>query len=116
MIVWLDHLIFGNGFGLKSPSCDAKFYWLDGELYTWNGWFGAQLQSFQWRHPNAGERRKLIFREFKPVHSERMYRWLWGIVPIPIGRVRIAWACALPKGIDEANASLREMQKELEGL
>lgn len=120
MIIWLDHLIFGNGFGLKSPYFDDQFYWLKGELYTWSGWFGAQLQSFQWRHPKAGERRELLGREFRALHSERMFLWVWRRYifgfPLPIARVRVAWSTSLPKPLDEANAALRQMQQELYAL
>lgn len=121
MIVWLDHKIFGNGYGLGSPYFDGRFYWLSGQFYTWSGWFGAQLQSFQWRHPKAGERRTLAGREFVVFSSERLFWWLWrdGIVsiPLPLGRVRVSWALtgrdALPDDIDEANATLRQLQKDL---
>lgn len=115
MIVWLDHLIFGNGYGLKSPYWDDNYYWLSGELYTWCGWYGAQLSSFQWRHPKAGERRKLLGREFRALHSTRDFLWLW-IIPLPICRVRVAWSCNLPKGLDEANAELHAMQKQIARL
>jgi hypothetical protein len=121
MIVWLDHKIFGNGYGLGSPYWDSRFYWLSGEFYTWAGWFGCQLQSFQWRHPRAGERRRLAGRTFEVYRSERMYWWLgrryiFG-VPLPIGRVRVTWALAgddaLSKDIDTANAQLRKLSADL---
>jgi hypothetical protein len=104
-MLWLDHLIFGNGYGLKSPYFDSRFYWLSGRLYTWIGGFGAQLQSFQWRHPKAGESRKLCGLEFRPFHSER--RWL---------RVRVAWATKLPADLNEANQFLRRLERDLGGL
>jgi hypothetical protein len=121
MIVWLDHLIFGNGYGLKSPFWDDQYYWLRGQFYTWSGWYGAQLQSFQWRHPKAGERRTLINRACRALHSTREFLWLWRdrmiAVPTPISRVRVAWSyTALPKGNDDANAELRQMKKELGAL
>jgi hypothetical protein len=113
MIVWLDQRIFGNGHGLKSPYWDDVYYWLSGDFYTWSGWFGAQLQSFQWRHPKAGERRRLAGREFRALHSNREFLWLW-IVPLPICRVRVAWSgVGLPKPIAEANEALRKLQTEL---
>ncbi len=80
-MLWLDHLIFGNGYGLKSPYFDNKFYWLvdtsfdrkheRGRLYTWIGGLGAQLSSREWTHPKPGECRKLLGREFKPFNSNR---------------------------------------------
>lgn len=103
MILWLDHLIFGNGRGMKSPYWDDRFFWLDGELYTAMYGFGAQLHSYQWTHPKAGERRHLCGRDFVPLHSTR--RW---------GRVEVAWSWAdLPKDINEANSELAQLRKEL---
>lgn len=113
MLLWLDHKIFGNGWGLKSPYFDNKFYWLvdtkrgrdkeSGTLYTFSHGHGAQLHSFQWLHPNAGEERVLAGYRFRPLHSHR--RWL---------RVDVAWSVqTLPDDIDEANAYLREMERNL---
>lgn len=113
-MLWLDHKIFGNGFGMKSPYHDNRFYWLvdtygrersgkNGALYTYSAGFGAQLRSFQWRHPKPGERRHLIGRDFKPFHSSR--RWF---------RVEVAWATSLPKDIDAANAALRQLKADLD--
>ncbi|MGB5901995.1 MAG: hypothetical protein WBH00_04005 [Xanthobacteraceae bacterium] len=129
MILWLDHLIFGNGHGLGSPFFDDRFYWLvdtkrqdrggeNGELYTFMSGLGAQLHSFQWRHPKAGEERRLANRTFRPLHSRREFLWLWRNsvfpIPLPIARVSVAWSWInLPKDIDQANAALREMPKTL---
>lgn len=99
MIVWLDHKIFGNGRGLKSPYFDDVFYWLSGELYHFTPGFGAQLSSFQWTHPRAGERRRLCGLDFVPFSSNRR-----------LGRVEVRWSLAnLPRDLDEANAVLREL-------
>lgn len=121
MILWLDHKIFGNGHGLASPYFDSKFYWLGGirgEIYTFMQGFGAQLHSFQWRHPLAGERRELFGYKFEPLHSHRNFLWLWRdrwfAIPTPICRVSIAWGrIDLPKDLDEANYELRCMAKEI---
>lgn len=103
MILWLDHLIFGNGRGMKSPYFDSRFFWLNGELYTAMSGFGAQLHSYQWTHPKAGERRRICGRDFIPLHSSR--RWI---------RVEVAWSwVGLPKDINEANEELRQLEKEL---
>lgn len=109
----LDHLIFGNGHGLRSPINDNRFYWLTdqnriwphqhGQLYTFMAGLGAQLHSFQWRHPRAGERRKLAGRQFVVFASTR--RWI---------RVEVAWAMVgLPSDLDEANAALRALKSDL---
>lgn len=100
MIVWLDHLIFGNGHGLKSPHFDSVFYWLNGEFYTWIGGYGAQLQSFQWRHPKPGEKRVIAGLTFKPFDSRR--RWF---------RVEVTWWTPLPS--DGKNEFLRDLQNQL---
>lgn len=117
-MLWLDHRIFGNGYGLATPYFDGIFYWLSGRLYTWSGGFGAQLTSFQWRHPNAGEERTLAGYRFRPLHSRRRFLWLFRRsafpIPVPIARVSVAWARVdLPKDIDAANAELREMEKRI---
>lgn len=118
MILWLDHKIFGNGYGLGSPYFDNKFYWLSGELYTFMQGHGAQLHSYQWRHPLAGERRHLFGYDFIPCGSRRYFLWLFRdtqfAIPTPICRVEVAWArIDLPKDINEANAELRHMKTQI---
>jgi hypothetical protein len=110
----LDFLIFGKGHGLAQPWASGAFYWLvqpdgRGAFYHWDGWFGAQLSSFQWTHPNSGERRSfdaLDGRVFRPAHSERC-----------LGRVRVAWALVdLPPNTDEANKALHALKSALADL
>lgn len=118
MILWLDHKIFGNGKGMKSPFFDDRFYWLvdtyrlgrsrraHGELYTFMSGLGAQLHSYQWTHPLAGETRQLIGREFRPLHSRRKH-----------GRVEIAWAMTmLPRDLDGRHAAIRALQDDLNSV
>lgn len=118
MILWLDHKIFGSGHGLGSPYFDGRFYWLAGELYTFMHGFGAQLHSIQWRHPLPGERRRLFGYDFEPFRSRREILWLWRdrwfAIPTPICRVMVAWARVdLPDDINEANAELRHMERQI---
>lgn len=107
MIVFLDHLIFGNGKGLKSPSSDNVMYWLydtvhgKSQIYLWDGWFGSQLKSFQWIHPKAHETRFLCGREFKPFSSRR--KW---------GRVMVSWQMVG----DKTNGTVLNLQKDLREL
>ena len=112
-MIWLDHLIFGNGRGLMSPYFDNRFYWLvdtmrgrktgRGRLYTFSHGFGAQLHSKEWRHPKAGTRRRLIGRDFVIFQSSR--RWL---------RVDVSWAMVgMPRPIDEANEAIRRLSADL---
>lgn len=103
MILAIDHRIFGNGYGMASPHCDARFYWLSGEMYSFTPGFGAQLMSIQWTHPKAGEERILAGRKFRPLHSRR--RWC---------RVVVSWAMVgLPHDIDAVNAELRKLENDL---
>lgn len=114
MILWLDHVIFGSGYGLGAPFWDSRYYWLvdtsrkkrrdaPGELYTFMHGHGAQLHSIQWAHPKSGERRLLAGYRFKPFHSHRCF-----------GRVMVAWsAIDLPDDIDAANEWLRAMEMKL---
>lgn len=116
MILALDHMIFGNGFGDAAPYHDQRYYWLvdtlrkerdgrNGQLYQWSGWFGAQLTSRQWAHPRAGERRRLAGREFVVFSSTR--RWF---------RVEVAWRLVgLPKDLNDANAMLSDLKRDLDG-
>ncbi|ARQ95389.1 hypothetical protein [Bradyrhizobium phage BDU-MI-1] len=94
-MLWLDHKIFGNGYGMATPYWDGVFYWLSGALYTWIGGLGAQLTSFQWRHPLPGEERKLGGETFRPFHSRRQFLWLFRDsccpIPTPICRVSVSW-------------------------
>lgn len=72
------------------------------ENYFFPG-FGAQLTSYQWRHPKAGERRELAGYSFVPFRSTRR-----GI------RVEVKWCWTrLPHDLDEANAALRKMEADL---
>lgn len=110
MIVWLDHLIFGNGYGLASPYFNTVLYWLvdkshpkkKGQLYTWSGGLGAQLNSFQWLHPKPGEYRIICGREYRPFNSTR--RWI---------RVQVSWATPIGTTIDEHHYHLRKIKEDL---
>lgn len=110
MIFWLDKLIFGGGHGLGIPHCDARFYWLNdsthtkksGQLYTFSHGLGAQLHSFQWTRPPAGESRQLSGRCFRAFQSHR--RWF---------RVEVSWAMRLPDDLDAAHAEIRNFEKQL---
>lgn len=105
MTLWLDHKLFGNGRGMKSPYFDNRFYWLSGQLYTWIGGLGAQLQSIEWRHPRPGDNRILCGLEFRPFNSVRTGP-----------RVRVSWATRLPHDLNGANAFLRRLEASLGGL
>lgn len=101
MSLSLDHLIFGNGYGMKTPACDGVLFWLSGRLYTWIGGLGAQLRSTQWTHPKPGERRTLAGYRFVVFNSSR--RWI---------RVETSWALVeLPDKLEDANEKIRALKK-----
>lgn len=114
MIMWLDHKLWGNGRGMKSPFFDDRFYWLvdtaggerqdqNGQLYVWSGYLGAQLASFQWTRPRMSERRELCGRLFKPFQVERRGP-----------RVRVSWTWIdLPEDLDAAHAAIAKLQEQL---
>ncbi len=102
MIRPLDFWLFGNGYGLGAPHCDQAFYWLSGRFYTWLGGHGAQLQSFQWRHPLPGEVRDICGVKFRPFHSARTGP-----------RVCVSWATSLPRDLNDANDWLRQFKQHL---
>ncbi len=106
MIFPLDHKLFGNGHGLKSPYFDSTFYWLNGELYSFIYGLGAQLQSIQWTHPVPGERRTLLGREFVVFSSRR--KWL---------RVVVHWAMVnMPEDLERMHVVIRKLQADLQAL
>jgi hypothetical protein len=107
----IDFLIFGNGYGLGAPRCEQSFHWLKDTrtgkcaMYHEDGWFGAQLVSFQWFNPQVGERRRLLGREFVAVSARR--RWL---------RVSISWSQRLSEDTDQANKFLHKFFDDLRNL
>ncbi|WP_421439934.1 hypothetical protein [Agrobacterium tumefaciens] len=102
--LWLDFWIFGGGHGLGVPTFPQTFTWYDGTFYTWIGGFGAQLQSFEWRSPPAGTRRRIAGRDYVVFNVSRS--WF---------RCRVAWALArFPTDINEANALLPTLKRELQ--
>jgi hypothetical protein len=112
MIIWLDHKIFGNGHGLKTPYFDDKFYWLKdtntgrSELYHWIGGLGAQLASFQWRHARVGERRRIRGVEFEAFQSRRN-----------LIRVEVSWRMVdMPDhDLDREHAMIRAFKAHIDG-
>lgn len=44
----------------KTPWPQVRFIF-DGKEYRWSGWFGCQLESFEWKTLPAGTQRAFIF-------------------------------------------------------
>lgn len=111
-MIRLDWMLFGNGFGMKSPFFDDTFFWLNdlnfprnrkgrhGNFYRWSGGFGAQLHSIEWRMPKPGTRRYLFGHEFVVFSARRKFI-----------RVECSWALATSKSITEE--TLSGLKKEL---
>lgn len=114
MILALDHLLFGNGFGLASPLNDRTYHWLvdtsdgkregrNGRLYSFMVGLGAQLHSIEWFAPPAGTSRVLGGRKFYVFSSCRR-----GL------RVQVAWAMSrVPDELDAALADIRGFGQRL---
>lgn len=102
--------IFGNGLGTAAPGFSTTFYWLvdqhtdRGQFYHWIGGFGAQINSFEWRKPTPGTRRRLVGVEFEPVQAHR--RWF---------KWRISWRLVnMPKGREAQLDAIREAEQRIE--
>jgi len=108
----LDWWLFGNGHGTASPFFDDVFYWLHdcnyardrkgyhSRWYRYIGGFGAQLDSFEWRRPPAGTRRRLFGYDFVIFSTSR--RWL---------RVRCSWSAVGVDSIDDIRRLRDKLQR-----
>ena len=85
----------------------------DGVRYRWSGWYGCQLESFEWRRPPAGTTRTLDFGIGKPSIVVSVFtteRKLW------LGKCRCTWAVSPTGRIDEHFARIQELKDALRGL
>lgn len=109
MIPGRSGLGFGNGYGLAAPYFEGEYHWLvdgsqekrRGAWYHWLGGFGAQLHSFEFRAPRAGEKRELFghtFHIFQPPERRGL-------------TVRTAWATDDP--LAKTAEGLRELHQQL---
>lgn len=64
------YLIYGGGYGLPSKSVDKVFYNLNGVIYTLSGYYGCQLESYEFRRPCCNEVRLLAGVPFISVSCE----------------------------------------------
>lgn len=101
--IWLDFLLFGNGFGTGAPFWDTTFYWKGGRFYTFMHGHGAQLHSFEWTVPYPGTRRTIGGKKFEAFSAHRKGP-----------RVHVSWAWVdLPRDLDEANAAIRQLRADM---
>lgn len=113
--MWWIMKCFGNGYGIAAPLSDQIMYWLHdtylgrtdgiGRWYKFIGGLGAQLNSFEWRCPKPGTRRKLSGFEFAVFSAYRgRYGLMWSI----------GWADVdLPADLDAAHARIRTIKAHL---
>lgn len=84
-----------------------KLYVFDGVVYQPEGWFGCQLESFEWRRPPAGTQRvlKALRKDYTvTVFTTRRLGLL----------VKCTWSIQLPRDVREANKAIREFYEELD--
>jgi len=103
---------FGSGYGLAVPYFNGEFYWLHdqqweregkrvGAWYQWSGGLGAQLHSYTFLAPKAGETRDLFGHRFKVFQTPERRGFT----------VRTSWA------LNDENPTverLRELEQELQ--
>ncbi len=63
---------------------DNAYFSIAGHVYTWRGWLGCQLMSYEWCHVRPGTTRQILNREFTVHRSKRA-----GF------RVEVTWALPL---------------------
>lgn len=89
-----------------------KIYKINNQLYWWTGWFGCQLESYEWRRVPAGTTRTLNledskgpidFRVFTTERDGLKYRTTWSMVG----------NCG---DINEENSRIHELRKRLSEL
>jgi hypothetical protein len=86
---------------------------IQGNVYRWTGWFGCQLESWEWHRVPAGTRRVLEFdgkRYDLRVWRTDKRRW-WTRWQVPT-----FWSIPLDCNLDEANVRLRKFKDDLRGL
>lgn len=95
---------------MRAFDARAEFV-IGGHRYRWSGWLGCQLESIEWRTLPAGTQRDLALTLGKQpitvtVHSTRRE----GL------RVRTTWAVSSTGTLDEHNARICELRKQLREL
>ena len=89
----------------------AVYAVLGGVRYSWNGWFGCQLESREWRRPPAGTQRVLQFNRTTvttTVFTTRRRPWF--------GKCTVTWAVSASGTHDEHTARIHELRNALKDL
>ena len=94
-------------------SKDGVFARLGGVVYRWNGWFGCQLESIEWRRAPAGTERVLDFGLGKPTITVTVWKTKR---QGPFLKVRTLWAISARGSIDEHNARIFDLKNALKGM
>jgi hypothetical protein len=84
---------------------------IGGHRYRWSGWFGCQLESWEWRTLPAGTRRKL------QIHIDRMPVEMTVFTTQRQGlRVRTTWAVSSSGTHSEHNARIEDLRQQLRNI
>ena len=100
--------------GKHFPIPNAISFWFDGIEYQWQGWFGCQLVSYEWRRVPAGTKRILSFgiigqnKIEVTVFTTRRYGWF--------GKVGTTWTICNNGTIDEYSIRIQDLKKRLQDL
>lgn len=99
-----------SGWELKTPWPQVRFIF-DGVTYKWSGWFGCQLESWEWNVLPAGTKRRLDFGYGKPKVELTIYT-----TKREGFKVRTTWAISDSGTHDEHSARIHELKRALASL
>lgn len=95
----------------KLPYPKAMFIF-DGIAYKWSGWFGCQLESFEWKTVPAGTTRTLSFSDggdpitITVFYTSKRSRF----------KVRTTWSISSSGTLEEHNNRIKDLQYRLSKL
>jgi hypothetical protein len=107
MSLSLIYAIFGDGRGLPPKDHPKAWYMLGGQLYSWHGWFGCQLRSFEFRAPPAGTERTVLDQRIR----------IFGVGRRRFGMVECSWSLVgMGRSLDEDTAMIEAFRAKLRAL
>ena len=98
------------GWNNKTPWPQVRFMF-GGVAYRWSGWFGCQLESYEWRTHPAGTRRRLDFGAGKPAIELTVFSTKREGL-----KVRTTWAVSDRGTHEEHTARIYELKHALAAL